>query len=406
MTGRCAAARSSSGSTTCWPASCSRPLRRSTSWMGPGRSTSWMGPGIPRAAWRGSATGHALPTRRSVRWPASWARIASWRRKSSGCVTWSSPASCSRASTLPANFCLLPTEGGCILQRDRGMPGHEESRDGMARYIIDGGIPLHGTVEAAASKNAVLPIMAATLLTDDECVLHNVPQITDVVVMGNLLRRLGAEVEGLGGKTLRICCRSVCETELAADLVGRMRASVVLIAPLLARLKRVKTAHPGGCVIGRRDIDTHLEALEALGARVRAVRGGYMIEADELRGTAIFFDEASVTATENTLMAAVRAPGTTVLKHAACEPHVVDLCTYLVKMGARIEGIGSNVIRVEGVDALHGAEHDVISDHVDVGTFAVAAAMTGGEITIRNVIPGTLEMTNLMLGRKRLALEA
>ena len=224
----------------------------------------------------------------------------------------------------------------------------------MARYIIDGGIPLHGTVEAAASKNAVLPIMAATLLTDDECVLHNVPQITDVVVMGNLLRRLGAEVEGLGGKTLRICCRQVRETELASDLVGRMRASVVLIAPLLTRLKRVKTAHPGGCVIGRRDIDTHLEALEALGARVRAVRAGYTIEAEVLRGAAIFLDEASVTATENTLMAAVRAQGTTILKHAACEPHVVDLCTFLGKMGARIEGIGSNVIRVEGGPRLMG----------------------------------------------------
>jgi UDP-N-acetylglucosamine 1-carboxyvinyltransferase len=275
----------------------------------------------------------------------------------------------------------------------------------MARYIIDGGIPLHGTVEAAASKNAVLPIMAATLLTDDECVLHNVPQITDVIVMGNLLRRLGAEVEGLGGKTLRICCRNVCETELASELVGRMRASVVLIAPLLTRLKRVKTAHPGGCVIGRRDIDTHLEAMAALGARVRALRAGYTIEADKLRGAAIFLDEASVTATENTLMAAVRAQGTTILKHAACEPHVVDLCTFLGKMGARIEGIGSNVIRVEGVDALRGAEHDIISDHIDVGTFAIAAAMTGGEITIRNVIPSTMEMTNLMLARMGVAVK-
>lgn len=269
----------------------------------------------------------------------------------------------------------------------------------MARYIIDGGVPLRGTVEAAASKNSILPIMAATLLTDDVCVLRNVPQITDVIVMGNLLRRLGANVEGLGGKTLRICCRGVSETELAADLVGRMRASVVLIAPLLARLGCARSAHPGGCVIGRRDIDTHLEALKALGARVREVHGTYIVEADQLRGASIFLDEASVTATENTVMAAALAHGSTVVKHAACEPHVVDLCNFLVKMGARIEGIGSNVIHVEGVDGLHGAEHDIISDHIDVGTFAVAAAVTGGEVTIRNVIPETMEMAALILMR-------
>ena len=269
----------------------------------------------------------------------------------------------------------------------------------LARYIVDGGSPLHGTVEAAASKNAILPIMAATLLTDDECVLTNVPQITDVIVMGNLLRRLGADVEGLGGKTLRICCRDARETGLAADLVGRMRASVVLIAPLLARLGRVETAHPGGCVIGRRDIGTHLEALEALGATVREVNGCYITEARELHGASIFLDEASVTATENTVMAAALATGRTTIKHAACEPHVADLCNFLVKMGARIDGIGSNVIHVDGVDRLHGAEHNIISDHIDVGTFAVAAAVTGGEVSIRNVIPDTMEMTNLLLAR-------
>lgn len=275
----------------------------------------------------------------------------------------------------------------------------------MARYIIDGGVPLRGTVQAAASKNAVLPIMAATLLTDDECVLTNVPRITDVVVMGNLLRRLGAEVEGLGDKTLRICCRTVGETELAPDLVARMRASVVLMAPLLARLGRVQTAHPGGCVIGRRDIDTHLEALEALGARVREVEGMYVVEAAHLQGAAIFLDEASVTATENTVMAATFAHGATTIKHAACEPHVADLCAFLVKMGARIEGIGSNIIRVEGVESLHGAEHSIISDHIDVGTFAVAAAVTGGDIAIRGVLPETTEMTNLILSRMGVSID-
>ncbi len=275
----------------------------------------------------------------------------------------------------------------------------------MSRYIVDGGVPLKGTVQAAASKNAVLPIMAATLLTDEPCVLTNVPQITDVIVMGNLLRRLGAEVEGLGDKTLRICCRDVHDWELASEMVARMRASVVLMGPLLARQGRVRTAHPGGCVIGRRDIGTHLDALEALGGRVREVKDDYIVEGDRLHGASIFLDEASVTATENTVMAASLARGETTIKHAACEPHVADLCNFLVKMGAHVEGIGSNIIHVEGVDRLHGAEHEIVSDHLDVGTFAVAAAVTGGDITIRNVLPSTMEMTTLMLRRMGVQIE-
>ena len=275
----------------------------------------------------------------------------------------------------------------------------------MSRYVIEGGFALRGMVEAAANKNAVLPIMAATLLTDEVCVLTNVPQITDVIVMGNLLRQLGAQVEGLGSKELRICCAGVQETTLNPDLVRRMRAAVTLLAPLLARRGRVRTQHPGGCVIGRRDIGTHLDALAALGARVKEVDGHYDIVASRLVGATVFLDEASVTATENTVMAACLAEGLTVIKHAACEPHVEDFCHFLVAMGAEIAGIGSNVISVQGVQSLHGATHRISTDHVDVGTFAVAAALTGGDLLIKNFVPEHFEMIGLVLERMGVEME-
>lgn len=267
----------------------------------------------------------------------------------------------------------------------------------MSRYIIEGGAPLRGMVDAAASKNAVLPIMAATLLTDDECVLTNVPQIRDVVVMGNLLTRLGARVEGLGTSELRISCRDVETWELSTDLVRRMRASVVLMAPLLARMGRVRSTMPGGCVLGRRGIDTHLSAMEALGATVKLTHDGYDVHVDRLHGKTIFLDEASVTATENTVMAACLAQGRTVIKHAASEPHVQDFCQFLVKMGASIQGIGSNVLTVDGVAQLSGARHAIVSDYLDVGTFAVAAAVTQGDVLIRNVVHDHIEIVTLCL---------
>ncbi|HVC79320.1 MAG TPA: UDP-N-acetylglucosamine 1-carboxyvinyltransferase [Chloroflexota bacterium] len=269
----------------------------------------------------------------------------------------------------------------------------------MSRYVVQGGVALEGTVEAAANKNAVLPIMAATLLTDDPCVLTNVPQITDVVVMGNLLRELGASVEGLGSKTLRICCADVRETTLNPNLVRKMRAAVTLVAPLVARLGRARTTHPGGCVIGRRDIGTHLDALQSMGARVTEVDGVYDITAAKLLGANVFLDEASVTATENAVMAACLAAGQTVVKHAACEPHVEDFCRFLLQMGAKIKGVGSNVIRVEGTEALHGTEFRISTDHIDVGTLAIAGALTGGNLTIRNFVPQHFEMIGLVLRR-------
>jgi UDP-N-acetylglucosamine 1-carboxyvinyltransferase len=269
----------------------------------------------------------------------------------------------------------------------------------MTRYRIEGGVPLRGTVTAATSKNAVLPIMAATLLTDEVCTLTDVPRISDVLIMGRALQHLGAEVEGLGSATLRICCRAAHATTPDADLVRRLRASVVLMAPLLARRGRVTIAQPGGDAIGRRDLDAHLDVFAALGARVAESPAGYSAQASALHGASIFLAEASVTATENAVMAATLAHGVTTLKHAACEPHVVDLCRFLTRMGARIDGIGSNVIRVEGVARLGGAAHAPISDHIDVGTFMVATALTGGDVTIHNALPETLEMVALTLRR-------
>jgi UDP-N-acetylglucosamine 1-carboxyvinyltransferase len=275
----------------------------------------------------------------------------------------------------------------------------------MSRYIVKGGVPLQGTVEAAANKNAVLPIMAATLLTDDECTLTNVPQITDVVVMGTLLRELGARVEGLGSKELRICCADVRETTLNPHLVRKLRASVTLLAPLVARCGQVRTHHPGGCVIGRRDIGTHLDALQAMGASVSELDDDYEITAAHLIGTNIFLEEASVTATENTVMAACLASGRTLIKHAACEPHVEDFCSFLVQMGARIAGIGSNILQVDGVPALHGTSFRISTDHIDVATFAVASALTGGDVTIKNFVPEDFELIALVLRRMGVNLE-
>ena len=275
----------------------------------------------------------------------------------------------------------------------------------MSRYVVKGGVPLQGAVEASANKNAVLPIMAATLLTDDECVLTNVPQITDVVVMGKLLRELGARVDGLGSKELRICCASVRQSDLNPHLTRKLRASVTLLAPLLARQGHVRTHHPGGCVIGRRDIGTHLDALTAMGARVGELEDSYDITADRLMGSNIFLDEASVTATENTVMAACLASGRTVIKHAACEPHVEDFCAFLVQLGARISGIGSNIITVDGVSELHGTTFRVSTDHIDVGTFAVAAALTHGDVVIKNFVPADFELIGLVLRRMGVKME-
>lgn len=269
----------------------------------------------------------------------------------------------------------------------------------MPGFLVEGGIPLRGTVRAAANKNGVLPMLAATLLTDDVCEIRNVPLINAVLVLGQILQDLGAAVEGLGTPTLRVCCRGVREHRVRPDLVAQERASVLYMAPLLARTGKVDMGRPGGCAIGRRDIGTHLNALEALGARIKTVRDTVSIRADRLTGNAIFLDEASVTATENTMMAACAADGVTVIKHAACEPHVVDFGRFLESMGAEITGLGSNVLTIQGGAPLHGTIFTVAADHIDVGTFAIAAAVTGGSIDIEGVNPEQLEMIGMILQR-------
>lgn len=269
----------------------------------------------------------------------------------------------------------------------------------MSRFLIEGGNRLRGTVRAAANKNGVLPMMAATLLTDEPCVLRNVPVISDVRVMGAILQDLGAEVEGLGTRELRICCKHVNRNHVRHDLAARLRASILVMSPLVARMGAAHIGKPGGCVIGRRDVGTHTQAIAALGATVVADPDYLSVQADQLHGASIFLDEASVTATENTMMAGCASTGSTQIKHAACEPHVVDFGRFLQAMGAHIDGLGSNVITIEGSRQLHGTEFCVDADHIDVGTFAAAAVITGGDVEIEGINPQALDMIGLVLER-------
>lgn len=251
----------------------------------------------------------------------------------------------------------------------------------MARLIIRGGRRLSGEFTPAGNKNAVLPMIAASLLSDEPVVLHNVPRIVDVEVMLQLLESLGVKVRH-EGHTIELTAASVRRRRPDPVLCRRVRSSILLAGPLAARHGRAVLAPPGGDVIGRRRLDAHFLGLQSLGIRV-SVGHTYCFRRQTLRGADILLDEASVTATENILMAAVLAPGQTVIRNAACEPHVVDLGRLLIKMGARIEGLGTNRILVEGVKRLRGAEHTVQPDHIEVGSFVAAAAATGGSLCIR-----------------------
>jgi UDP-N-acetylglucosamine 1-carboxyvinyltransferase len=256
-------------------------------------------------------------------------------------------------------------------------------------FLIDGGVPLGGTVRAAGNKNGVLPVLAACVLTDEPVELVNVPRIRDVDTMLALLADLGADVDWIGANEVRIHAADVRKSQLDVELCSRMRASFLLAGPLLVRSGAVLVPPPGGDVIGRRRLDPHVHALRALGAEID-LNGGYDMRTDGLRGASIFLDEASVMATENTVMAAVLTPGTTVVGNAACEPHVQDLCRFLCSLGARIEGIESNVLRIEGVDRLHGGTWRIGPDHVEVASFIGLAAVTGGDVTIEDVVPADL----------------
>ncbi len=251
-------------------------------------------------------------------------------------------------------------------------------------FVIDGGRPLYGRIQAAGNKNGALPILAACLLTTEPVVLSNVPRIADVETMIELLNDVGAEADWTGPNEVHVHAADVSKQELDDELCSRMRASFLLAGPLLARLGGVSAPPPGGDVIGRRRLDPHIHAFAELGAHIDIGRR-YEMRAGALRGKHIFLDEASVMATENALMAAVLTPGETVLGNAACEPHVQDLCRFLVSLGAQIEGIESNVLRVGGVESLRGGDWEIGPDHIEVGSFIGLAAITGGDVTIDGV---------------------
>jgi UDP-N-acetylglucosamine 1-carboxyvinyltransferase len=269
----------------------------------------------------------------------------------------------------------------------------------VERFIIEGGVPLKGEMTPAGNKNAALPILAAALLTDQPVVLHNVPDIRDVNDMRKLIASLGVEMKSLGNNSWRVTARSVRPADLDPDLCRRIRASILLAGPMTARTGTFKLPPPGGDVIGRRRVDTHLLALQALGAQVRYGRSSFEFKAKRLKGADILLDEASVTATENAIAAAVTARGTTILRNTASEPHVQELCHMLNTLGAQINGIGSNTLQIEGVDQLHGGEYTIGPDYLEVVSFIGAAAVTRGEIRIRTAGCQYLDMVRVVFRR-------
>jgi UDP-N-acetylglucosamine 1-carboxyvinyltransferase len=261
----------------------------------------------------------------------------------------------------------------------------------MDQLVIRGGKPLSGEVQVSGAKNAALPLMAAALLSEEPVRLDNAPRLMDVRTMAKLLRHMGVEVEGDRQRSIRLRARNVTRPEAPYDLVKTMRASVLVLGPLAARFGRARVSLPGGCAIGPRPINLHLMGLEKLGATIRLAQGYVEVEARCLRGTRIAFDLQTVTGTENLMMAAALAEGTTILENAACEPEVEDLARLLTAMGAKVEGAGTATIAIHGVPALGGASHWIIPDRIEAGTFAIAAAITGGDITLRECRPGHLE---------------
>src|SRR6188768_195952 len=263
----------------------------------------------------------------------------------------------------------------------------------MEKFVIQGGVPLTGELTVAGNKNAALPILAACLLTEEEVLLHRVPRIRDTEAQIALLEGLGVEATWVADNSLKLSASAVSEVAVDEELSAKIRASFLLAGPLLARFGEARMPPPGGDFIGRRRLDAHLDAFADLGARVSGDRwielaappGG-------LKACAIFMDEPSVMGTENALMAAALTPGPTTISNAACEPHVQDLARLLAKMGAEVDGVGSNVMTIHGRDKLGGAEHRVCADHIEVASFMALAAATGGELRIREAEPQDLTM--------------
>ena len=263
----------------------------------------------------------------------------------------------------------------------------------MDKLRIQGGVPLEGEAHVSGAKNAALPIMCAALLSVEPLRLANVPQLMDVRTMAKLLRQMGVEVSPLAEGCLALRAARITDPTAGYDLVKTMRASVLVLGPLLARCGRARVSLPGGCAIGQRPVDQHVKGLQAMGATV-SIEHGYMnAAAERLRGARIVMDMVTVTGTENLMMAAALAEGTTLIENAAREPEVLDLARCLVAMGARIEGAGSDVIRIEGVRSLRGAEHMIMPDRIETGTYLAAAAATGGRIRLLGAAPKTLDAT-------------
>lgn len=268
----------------------------------------------------------------------------------------------------------------------------------MEEFIIEGGVPLGGEITPSGNKNAVLPILAACLLTSEPVILHNVPDIRDVQTMRKLIMSLGVQVDDLGEGDWKIHAKEIRPTDLDPDLCRKIRASILLAGPMTARSGELLLPPPGGDVIGRRRVDTHLIALQKLGAKIEYDRS-FKFSARGLVGADILLDEASVTATENAIMACVLAKGNSIIRNAASEPHVQELCQFLKVLGAKIIHIGSNTLKIEGVDELHGGEFTVGPDYLEVVSFIGAAAVTDGSITIRNAGIKYLDMIKLVFGR-------
>lgn len=259
----------------------------------------------------------------------------------------------------------------------------------MSKFLVTGGKELSGRIDVSGAKNAVLPIIAACLLTGDKVVLEEAPDLLDVQVMGQVIESLGGKVKR-NGKKLIVHVKDIESIETPFDLISKMRASIVIMGPMLARKGRVRISHPGGCAIGSRPINWHLKGLEQLGAHVRMDHGFLDVTASRLIGTRVYLDFPSVGATENIMMAAVYAEGTTIIENAAQEPEIVDLANFINEMGGKIRGAGTNVINIEGVKELHGTTHTVIPDRIEAGTYILMTAACGGEVLVRNVISAHL----------------
>jgi len=264
----------------------------------------------------------------------------------------------------------------------------------MHKYIIEGGFPIKGKIKANGNKNAALPCIAATLLSDEEIILSNIPEIEDVHVMFDILKHLGSDVEKISEHNYRVKTNDIRTSELPAEICGKVRASILFAGPILARTGKVILPPPGGDVIGRRRLDTHFLALSELGARVE-IDGVFKLTANKLIGQDIFLDEASVTATENAIMASVLAEGETILSNCASEPHIQDLCNMLNEMGAEIKGIGSNILTIQGKPKLGGTDFKIGADFMEVGSLIGLCAVTGGELEINDADPHFLRMTRL-----------